>query len=240
MQERCSSASRVKGYRVGRPGSAPPQEPQKSLSNGKFYNSCVPHSNNKISNPFERLFVDGSKGADKQQRPQQQHGKSGNGFLLFFLLLGPFRAAYKIRFRAKKAFYLSERGGPARVVKRPPEICILWLPGPRIFWYFFVPKKVQKQFIVLAGRGKGGQALARLAPCRNILNKLFPFCVSTVFGETLFEAEHRGLEGPAPGKGSLRKGATFRKQCGSTSRVNGHREGRGGSPLDLFFFFDKF
>ena len=59
---------------------------------------------------------------------------------------------------------------------------------------------------------------------------LFPFCVSTVFGETLSEAEHPGLEGP------LRKGATAQKQCGPASRVNGQRKGRGGSPLDSFFF----
>ena len=83
------------------------------------------------------------------------------------LFSGPFRTAYKIRFRAKKAFYLSERGEPARVVKRPPERCILWLPGPRIFWYFFVPKKVQRQFIVLKERE------GRLAFCVNIPNGLF-------------------------------------------------------------------
>ena len=108
------------------------------------------------------------------------------------LFFGPFRAAYKIRFRAKKAFYLSERREPARVVKRPPEICILWLSGPRIFWYFFVPKKVQRQFIVLAGKGKGGAA--RLL--REHSQRVVPHCVSTVFGNPL-----AGAKKPAPGKG---------------------------------------
>ena len=31
--------------------------------------------------------------------------------------------------------------------------------------------------------------------CRNVLNNLFPFCVSTVICETLSEEESRGLEG---------------------------------------------
>ena len=31
--------------------------------------------------------------------------------------------------------------------------------------------------------------------CRNVLNNLFPFCVSTVICETLSEKESRGLEG---------------------------------------------
>ena len=46
-----------------------------------------------------------------------------------------------------------------------------------------------------ADKGKGGQALARLAFCVNISNGLFPNGVSTVLGGTLSEAEHRGLEG---------------------------------------------
>ena len=57
--------------------------------------------------------------------------------------------------------------------------------------------------VVLAGLEKGGQPLAGLAFCASILNKLFPNCVSTVLGGTLSEAEPRGLEGPAPGKGVL-------------------------------------
>ena len=84
----------------------------------------------------------------------------------------------------------------------------------------------------------------RLALCKNIPNKLFPLCVSTVFGETLSEAEHRGLEGPVRGSAPrpvrpLRKSATVREQCGSRSRADGHREGSTGSvPLICFFFFD--
>ena len=75
-------------------------------------------------------------------------------------------------------------------------------------------------------RSKEGEAsLGGL--CKHIHNLLFPYSVSTVFGETLFEAEHRGLEGPAPGKGPLRSGATLRKQCGSINRVNGQRKGEG-------------
>ena len=64
------------------------------------------------------------------------------------------------------------------------------------------------QPVVLTGKGKGAPPWGF---CKNVPNQLFPNSVSTVFGETLFEAEHRGLEGPAPGKG-----------------------------VDLFFFFDKF
>ncbi len=70
---------------------------------------------------------------------------------------------------------------------------------------------VWPKLVALAGIELGGQPLARLAFCASILNKLFPFCVSTVFCKTLFEAECRGLEGPAPGKGPLRKGATYQK-----------------------------
>ena len=46
--------------------------------------------------------------------------------------------------------------------------------------------------IVLAGLERGAQALGL---CVSILNCLFPYCVSTVFSKTLFEAELRGLEG---------------------------------------------
>ena len=46
--------------------------------------------------------------------------------------------------------------------------------------------------VVLAGIERGGQALVF---CKNILNKLFPSCVSTVFCEVLSEAALRGLEG---------------------------------------------
>ena len=67
-----------------------PREPQKSLvymyffrrknhfQTGNFITRAgIPRSNNKISSPFERLFVDGAKGPDKRQ---QQHGNSnGNG-----------------------------------------------------------------------------------------------------------------------------------------------------------------
>ena len=73
--------------------------------------------------------------------------------------------------------------------------------------------------IVLAGLEWGGQALGL---CVSILNKLFPNCVSIVPDVTLSEAELRGLEGPAPGKGPFRWSAVFQKQCGST----------------MFFFFD--
>ena len=45
---------------------------------------------------------------------------------------------------------------------------------------------------MLAGIERGGEALVF---CKNILNKLFPSCVSTVFCEVLFESALRGLEG---------------------------------------------
>ena len=80
--------------------------------------------------------------------------------------------------------------------------------------------------VVLVGKGKGGQALGL---CKNILNQLFPNGVSTVPDVTLFEAGLRGLEGPAPGKGPFRWSAVFQKQCSSTNRVNGPREGSPGS-----------
>ena len=40
-----------------------------------------------------------------------------------------------------------------------------------------------------------GVGEGRLAPCRNIPNLLFPFCVSTVFCKTLSEPEPPWLEG---------------------------------------------
>ena len=52
------------------------------------------------------------------------------------------------------------------------------------------------KLVVLTGLERGGQPLARLAPCRNILNQLFPNSVSTVFGNPLARAKK-----PAPGKG---------------------------------------
>ena len=91
------------------------------------------------------------------------------------------------------------------------------------FWYFFVPKKVQIKLIELAGLERGAPARGL---GRNIPNRLFPNCVSTVPDATLSEAEHPGLEGP------LRKGATVQKQCGPASRVNGQRKGwPGPGPL---------
>ncbi len=48
------------------------------------------------------------------------------------------------------------------------------------------------QLVVLAGIEWGAQALGL---CKNILNNLFPNCVSTVPDATLFEAELPGLEG---------------------------------------------
>ena len=67
-----------------------------------------------------------------------------------------------------------------------------------------------------AGNGGGAPALARKHSQQGV-----PYGVSTVFNETLSEADPRALEGPAPGKVSLCKGATLWKQCGSTNRVNG-------------------
>ena len=69
----------------------------------------------------------------------------------------------------------------------------MYFMAPRAphFWYFFVPKKVQRQFIVLAGKGKGGAA--RLL--REHSQRVVPFCVSTVPDATLSEAELPGLEG---------------------------------------------
>ena len=69
--------------------------------------------------------------------------------------------------------------------------------------------------------GAGMAGAARLLRERPQL--VVPFCVSTVLGGTLSEAEHRGL------KGSLRKSATVQGQCGPISRANGHRIGSPGS-----------
>ena len=73
---------------------------------------------------------------------------------------------------------------------------------------------------MLAGLERGAPARGL---GRNILNQLFPNCVSTVSDATLSEAEPPGLEGP------LRKGATAQKQRGPASRVNGQRKGWPGS-----------
>ena len=74
------------------------------------------------------------------------------------------------------------------------------------FWYFFVPKKVQIKLIELAGLERGAPARGL---GRNIPNRLFPNCVSTVFGETLSEAEPasrvNGQRKGWPGSGPLQK-----------------------------------
>ena len=58
--------------------SAAPGSHKNHFQTGNFITraGCAPHSNNKISNPFERLFVNGSKGAVQRQ----QHNLSGNNF----------------------------------------------------------------------------------------------------------------------------------------------------------------
>ncbi len=63
----------------------------------------------------------------------------------------------------------------------------------------------------------------RAAALRVHSNGWFPFCVS-----------HRIRQNPVRGRASgpgrpLRKGATFQKQCGPASRVNGYRVGNPGS-----------
>ena len=68
------------------------------------------------------------------------------------------------------------------------------------------------QPVELAGKGKGAQALG---PCKNIPTFLFPFCVSAVLGGILFEAEWRGLEGPALGKGAWKVVALERDSTGT-------------------------
>ena len=118
------------------PKSARPREPQKSLSNGKFYNSReVPRAqNNKISDPFERLFVDGSKGAVKRQPHKRKQ---------LFL---------------NSATLRKQCGSTNRV------------SGPR--------------------EGSPGSG-----PLREYPQQFVPSCVSTVPGVTLFKAELPGLEG---------------------------------------------
>ena len=59
-------------------------------------------------------------------------------------------------------------------------------------WWCGRTETVRLKLVALTGKGKGAPALPL---CKNIHNLLFPFCVSTVPTETLFEAEHRGLEG---------------------------------------------
>ena len=80
------------------------------------------------------------------------------------------------------------------------------------------------QPVVLTGK-EGGRPGSGPLPLQKHPQQVVPSCVSTVFGETLSEAEPPGLEGP------LRKGATVQKQCGPASRVNGQRKGSPGSGL---------
>ena len=44
-------------------------------------------------------------------------------------------------------------------------------------------------------------SVPRAQSLREPPQRVVPYCISTVCGKTLSEAEHRGLEGPAPGKG---------------------------------------
>ena len=64
------SASRANGYRVGARLGAPGFHKNHFQTGNFITRAGFPRSNNKISGPFERLFVDGSKGAVKRQRPR--------------------------------------------------------------------------------------------------------------------------------------------------------------------------
>ena len=69
-----------KSTKKGRPASGPGPGPHKNhFQAGNFITRAgfAPHSNNKISNPLGRLFIDGAKGPDKRQ--QQRHKR--NNFL---------------------------------------------------------------------------------------------------------------------------------------------------------------
>ena len=86
------------------------------------------------------------------------------------------------------------------------------------------------QPVVLTGKGKGGAA--RLL--REYPKPVVPYCVSTIFGNPLFEAEPRGLEGRCVrarhSKNSVAPGVV----------LTGKGKGAPARGLDLFFFFDKF
>ena len=84
---------------------------------------------------------------------------------------------------------------------------------------------------MLAGQGRGAPARGL---GRNIHNNLFPFGVSTVFGETLSEAELRGLEGRCV------RARHFGNSVASLIELAGIERGAQALGLDLFFFFDKF
>ena len=85
--------------------------------------------------------------------------------------------------------------------------------------------------VVLADLEWGG---AGADPLQKHPQPVVPYCVSTVPGVTLSEAEPPGLAGCC----------VRARQRGSSVApgvvLTGRGKGRGGSPLDLFFFFDKF
>ena len=97
--------------------------------------------------------------------------------------------------------------------------------------------------IVVAERKSTKKRVCAVLFYRNILNKSFPLCVSIVIYITQFEPELPGLEGPWKTQTACSRQSDGRERhrinsVAQTNRVNGHRVGRGGSPLDLFFFFD--